>query len=88
MFEAHALKDLETSSGVNSSQAFSIHLTITRRGRDFRFSASVRFLIPSVDNHSSYSSETLALNGLYHDRSGTWTYFAQPLEVGTRFSLL
>ena len=33
-FKAHVLKDLETSSGVNSSDAFTIHLIITQRGGD------------------------------------------------------
>ena len=72
------------SSGVNSSHTSvfpRIYLIITRRGEVFRFPASLRFLILSVDNHSSYSSETLNSNGLFYDTSRAWTYFVQPPEI-------
>ena len=78
MFKACALKDLETGSCVNSSHVFSIHLTITGRGGDVRFPASVRLLIPSVYNHSSHSPKTLALNSLFDGILQDWTYFLQP----------
>ena len=78
IFKACGLKDLETSSCVNSSHVFSIHLAITGRDGDFRFPAPVRFLIPSVDNHSSYSPKNLALNSLFDGMSGDGRYFVQP----------
>ena len=75
MLKVPALTNLEMSSGVNSFQAFSIHSTITQCSRDFRFPASVSSLISSMNNHSSYSSETLALNYLFHGPWGAWIYF-------------
>ena len=67
------------ASGLISSHASRIQLTIVRWGGGFKFPAEVNWLIPSPAHHWSYFSVARALKFLFQLMSGVCIYFVYTL---------